>query len=74
MLPLIQFSIVCSVQAKVLIRNGRNGYSIKLDEKKIAEKVINYLSINNVAGDYKKTVNNYDWENIANELVEVYSL
>jgi len=57
---------------KDLIVEGENGYSVKLDEKKIAEKVKNYLSTNDSSTQYSNSVKGYDWETIAKKLEEVY--
>jgi L-malate glycosyltransferase len=57
---------------KDLIVNGENGYVIKLDEKKIAEKLLNYLKADTTTNKYSESVKNYDWKKIANAIEEIY--
>lgn len=57
---------------KDLITNGKNGEVIQLDEKKIAEKVMHYLSSENINNDYTEIITNYDWQTLAKRVEEVY--
>jgi len=57
---------------KDLIINGENGQVVQLDEKIIAEKVLNYLSTNTITIKYSESVKNYDWDMIAKSIEEIY--
>jgi glycosyltransferase involved in cell wall biosynthesis len=57
---------------KDLIMNGKNGHSVKLDEKKIAEKIIQYLSTEKSSNEYTQIAKDYDWNKLAKRVEEVY--
>lgn len=57
---------------KDLIIKGRNGDTVQLDERKLAEKVTKYLSAKQSSQDYIHSVKNYDWDILAKKVEEVY--
>ena len=59
---------------KDIIKNGENGEKIQLNEKELANSVLNYLSTNQDHTNYSEYVNAYDWEKITNNIEEVYLL
>jgi glycosyltransferase involved in cell wall biosynthesis len=57
---------------KDLINNGKNGYVVQLDEKKLAEKINNYLSSTQLPQPYTKAAEGYDWSVLTRRIEEVY--
>lgn len=57
---------------KDLIKNGQNGYILKLNDKKISEKITKYLSAKKSNNLYAKLALNYDWKNITRKVEGAY--
>jgi len=61
--------------AKDLIKEGKNGFVCRLDEKEIAKKIIRILK-NNSSLEMQKVcidlVKKYDWDKIVDEIEKVY--
>lgn len=57
---------------KDLIKNGKNGYAIPLDEKKLADKITKYLSSAKSPTYYTHGVEMYDWDKLAKRVEEAY--
>ena len=58
---------------KDLIYKGKNGDIFQLDEKDIADKVKKYLSLGKTNNNYQSYIKNYDWNDIARKIDDVYA-
>ena len=60
--------------AKDLIKNGKNGYTVALDEAKIAQKIAWYLNAKQIKYNISNDAKKFDWSYIAADIRRVYSI
>ena len=56
-----------------LIKNGKNGAVIELNEMKFAEKIMHYLSIKKSSETYTHNAQKYNWNILAKKVEEAYA-
>lgn len=55
-----------------IIKNGKNGNIIPLNEKALATTIHTYLSENKKSISFDEQITNYDWDKITNSLEQIY--